>query len=167
MSSDMANARSLTHDSRSRRYPATAKASMLFDSARDPGATGRPGRCRSGTQPPLPDTLIPTFADSGALGSPKALGQSPGPTPADGFTPSAGSFSGDRRKEIGDRASPMAASHYLLPPTLLSPVSESPVLMYRLRAALPRRRVRRNHSRDHRRQLTLGDVERAGHHRPQ
>ena len=33
--------------------------------------------------------------DSGALGSSKELGQSPGPTPADGFTPSAGSFLGD------------------------------------------------------------------------
>ena len=48
---------------------------------RTPGATGRPGRCSSGMQPPLPDTLIPPGDDAQApLESSTALGQSPGPT---------------------------------------------------------------------------------------
>ena len=90
--------------------------------------------------------------DSGALGSSKVLGQSPGPTPADGFTPPAGFFSELRQTDRPDAD----------PRTLRRRPSMHPsprTVSGRFRAAL-----RRNHPRDHRRQLAFGNVERAGDH---
>jgi hypothetical protein len=76
----------------SRSYPATGKASMLDVSVRD--RARRDGQADAGQACSLlcPTPSYQPSTDSGALGSPKELGQSPGPTPADGFTPSAGFF---------------------------------------------------------------------------